>query len=191
MSSFLERVHTHFSFTTYPTSEQLRDALHDLQATKADVQPFLQAPEHYPYGRKMIYKTPWLEMLVMHWSKTIDCAPHDHGQSYGWVQLLSGQSSHTLYRVDQQGQPQAIKEKIEPTGSSLRVTNQLVHKMGTAGEEPLITLHVYAPPVSGMKVYDLPKCAVCIVADDCGAWWPEDQRQIVQEMRYSSTRIER
>ena len=35
----------------------------------------------------------------------------------------------------------------------------------------------------GMKVYDLKRCAACVVSDDCGAWWPREQRQLLQELQ--------
>ena len=55
--------------------------------------------------------------------------------------------------------------------------------MQADGEKGLVTLHLYSPPISGMKVYDLEKCAACLVSDDCGAWWPEEQRQKIKEIR--------
>lgn len=58
--------------------------------------------------------------------------------------------------------------------------------MAEAGNTGLITLHLYAPPITGMKVYDLEKCAACVVSDDCGAWWPDDLRQQVKEIKLKS-----
>ncbi|WP_236561071.1 hypothetical protein [Pontibacillus sp. HMF3514] len=47
----------------------------------------------------------------------------------------------------------------------------------------LVTLHLYAPPITGMMVYDLETCAACVVSDDCGAWWPEKLREKVKEIQ--------
>ncbi|MGM1006165.1 MAG: hypothetical protein ACQEW2_03745 [Bacillota bacterium] len=55
--------------------------------------------------------------------------------------------------------------------------------MKSAGRENLVTLHLYSPPITGMKVYNLEKCAACVVSEDCGAWWPEEQRQKVREIQ--------
>ncbi len=55
------------------------------------------------------------------------------------------------------------------------------------GNKGLLTLHLYAPPISGMKVYDLEKCAACVVSDDCGAWWPEDQKQRLKVIQLNQT----
>ncbi|KAF0825367.1 Cysteine dioxygenase Dlit [Cytobacillus firmus] len=48
--------------------------------------------------------------------------------------------------------------------------------------KPCYTASLF-PPITGMKVYDLEKCAACVVSEDCGAWWPEEQRQKVREIQ--------
>ncbi|UZJ76955.1 cysteine dioxygenase [Fictibacillus sp. KU28468] len=177
---FLTKIEKLFTPLVQPTSQELLDAIHKLQASVKDAGPFIRDPENKPYGRKLIYKSDHVEILVMHWASALDCSPHDHGQSYGWVQILSGSSNHTLYKLQPGGQPVPVKEQVENKGSLLNVGRGMIHKMGTHEKEPLITLHVYSPPISGMKVFDLEKCAACIVSEDCGAWWPDEQRQLLQ-----------
>ncbi|MDN4073212.1 cysteine dioxygenase [Fictibacillus terranigra] len=177
---FLKRIEKIFSPLVFPSSDDLLEAIQKLQAAETDAAPFVMNSENKPYGRKLIFKSDYVEILVMAWSQTLDCSPHDHGRSFGWVQVISGSSNHTLYKLQPGGLPVAVKKEIEKKGSLLHVGRGMIHKMGTYEKKPLITLHVYSPPISGMKVFDLEKCAACIVSEDCGAWWPDEQRQLLK-----------
>ncbi|MDN4523166.1 cysteine dioxygenase [Fictibacillus fluitans] len=181
--TFQERIAMLFGSLLKPSSRQLFTALKQLDARLEDVFPFLKEPDNKPYGRQMIYQNDHLEILLMQWSSSMDCSPHDHGQSYGWVQVISGSSDHSIYEIPSDSLPRERVKRKEKSGSFLNVGKGMIHKMGSAGEEPLITLHVYSPPISGMKVYDLNKCAVCIVSEDCGAWWPEEQKQMLKTLQ--------
>jgi cysteine dioxygenase len=55
--------------------------------------------------------------------------------------------------------------------------------MSSSNNTDMVTLHLYSPPITGMIVYDLQKCAACVVSDDCGAWWPEEQYQRLKEIQ--------
>lgn len=187
--TFIKRIAEHFKELNHPTSNDLLKAIKALKTTKEDIAPYLREPEHHPYGRQLIYKNDHIEILVMKWSSLLDCSPHDHGKSFGWIQILSGDTSHQLYRVSPGGWPEPAQLKKETAGSHLAVSRGMVHKMGSANTtEPLVTFHVYSPPISGMKVYDLTKCAACIVSDDCGAWWPEEQKQRLKTIRLTPNR---
>ncbi|WHY74686.1 cysteine dioxygenase [Fictibacillus enclensis] len=181
--TLLERIEMLFGSMHNPSSRQLLTAIKQLDVRLEDVTPFLKEPGNKPYGRQMFYQNDHIEILVMQWSTYLDCAPHDHGQSYGWVQIIAGSSDHWIYEISPASLPLERLNRKEKSGSYLNVGKGMIHKMGSRGEEPLITLHVYTPPISGMKVYDLNKCAVCIVSEDCGAWWPEEQKQQLKTVR--------
>jgi cysteine dioxygenase len=181
--TLLQRIKEQLGCLEAPSPYELRQALIKLNATKEDLTPFLLEAGEKPYSRKLLYKNDVVEVLVMNWSKEIDCAPHDHGQSMGWIQVVAGESNHTIYRVEEGKVPDSYMKRKEAGGTIFFAPKRIVHKMGSAEEEPLITLHVYSPPISGMKVYDVEKCAACIVSDDCGAWWPEKQRQLIKEIK--------
>ncbi|SDM68948.1 cysteine dioxygenase [Fictibacillus solisalsi] len=181
-----ERIEMLFGSMQNPSSRQLLRALKQLGARLGDVIPYLKKPGNKPYGRQIIYQNDHIEILVMQWSSYLDCAPHDHGQSYGWVQIIAGCSDHWIYEISHDSLPWEKLKRKEKSGSYLNVGKGMIHKMGSRGEESLITLHVYSPPISGMKVYDLNKCAACIVSEDCGAWWPEEQKQQLKTLRLKS-----
>ncbi|MFC0526049.1 cysteine dioxygenase family protein [Pontibacillus salicampi] len=163
-------------------SDDLKEALLALEATPEDLKPHLETAQGKPYYRTLLYQDEQVELLVMNWSQ-LECAPHDHGESYGWVQVVDGASLHTVYEVKDNKLPEELFEERQEKGNLFFAPKKGVHKMKDAGGTGLMTLHLYAPPISGMIVYDLNVCAACIVSDDCGAWWPEETRQKVKEIK--------
>lgn len=157
-----------------PTIETLRQALNQIHATYEDVAPYIESSTDKPYYRKILFQSDHVELLLMNWSG-LDCAPHDHGHSFGWIQVMNGSVRNQLFSVQPGKLPEPFFEKQHSEGTVFFAPQKSVHRM--EGQKNLLTLHLYAPPISGMKVYDLEKCAACVVSDDCGAWWPDEQRQ--------------
>ncbi|PMC39110.1 hypothetical protein CJ195_03995 [Bacillus sp. UMB0899] len=165
-----------------PTSEQLKDALLEANVQLKELQPELGTSKGKPYYRKLIYQNEHVELLVMNWSE-LECAPHDHGHSFGWIQVLDGTAKNTVYKVNGDTLPLELFTEFQEQGKAFFAPKNGVHKMSVSNDGKLVTLHLYSPPITGMKVYDLKKCAACIVSDDCGAWWPEASRQKVKEIK--------
>lgn len=182
-TGFYERVEKSFGSLVQPGPEQLSRAWDEVGATLPEVMEYAGEPGIYPYGRKKIFANNEVELIVMNWAARRDCAPHDHGSSFGWVNVLSGEVRHTLYTLDQNDVPTPYLTRTEKRGTRYFAARSMVHAMGNPSDELTVTVHIYAPPITEMKVYDLEKCAVCVVSDDCGAWWPADQRQLLRVMR--------
>ncbi|RBP94629.1 cysteine dioxygenase [Cytobacillus firmus] len=164
-----------------PSAEELRKALASLDIKLGDLLPHLQPADGKPYYRKLLYQNDEVELLLMNWSE-VECAPHDHGNSKGWIQVLNGDSENTVFEV-KEDVPVELFTEIKSKDSFFFAPKKGVHKMKSAGREHLVTLHLYSPPITGMKVYDLQRCAACVVSEDCGAWWPEELRQKVKEIQ--------
>ncbi|WP_226585250.1 cysteine dioxygenase [Halobacillus litoralis] len=164
------------------TPQSLKDTFIKLNITLEELQPYLKDPDDKPYYRQMIYEDDEVEMIVMNWAD-IDCAPHDHGHSTGWIQVMNGETKQTIYQAEGETLPLPLYTEFKEKGSLFFAPEGGIHKMGRKGEHDLVTLHLYSPPIRGMRVYDLETCAACVVSSDCGAWWPEEQRQLVQEIK--------
>ncbi|KON86074.1 hypothetical protein AF332_04090 [Sporosarcina globispora] len=177
----LDRFKNNLDSLKSPSAEELRKALASLDIKLEDLLAYLQPADGKPYYRKLLYQNDEVELLVMNWSD-IECAPHDHGNSKGWIQVLNGDSENTVFEV-KEGVPNELFTEVKSKGFFFFAPQNGVHKMKSTGRENLVTLHLYSPPITGMKVYDLQKCAACIVSEDCGAWWPEGLRQKVKEIQ--------
>jgi cysteine dioxygenase len=181
--TFYERIKKILDGLSSPSAQELRNALETLEIEYEELVPFLQTPEGQPYYRRLLYQNDQVELLVMNWSD-IECAPHDHGLSKGWIQVMEGNSMNTVYKVEDGQLPKQLFDKIHHKGAFFFAPKYGVHKMKREGADSLVTLHLYSPPIQGMKVYDLKKCAACIVSEDCGAWWPDHQRQKLKEITF-------
>ena len=162
----------------------------DLAADPDVLSPFAGDPGTYPYGRRPLYSANGVEAIVMNWAADRQCAPHDHGRSFGWIHVVSGQINHVLHTLDQDDFPVAFATRTEPTGTLMFAPRGAIHSMGNLTGGPTLTLHLYAPPIQEMRVWDLERCAMCVVSDDCGAWWPDDQRQRLREIKLERAPVE-
>jgi cysteine dioxygenase len=166
-----------------PSKAELKDALLRLGITLDDLAHLPEPLKGLPYNRKLLYKNEEVELLMMNWSQ-LECAPHDHGNSHGWIQVLSGTSLNTVYEIRGNGLPAELFHEYHHKGKFYYAPKKAIHKMMKASNNTdMVTLHLYSPPITGMIVYDFKKCAACIVSDDCGAWWPEEQYQKVKEIQ--------
>lgn len=183
--SLMKRVEGIFESLRTPSPAQLSEAINALEMSESELSPHLGTPGVFPYGRKLLYQSSEVEVLVMNWATDRECSPHDHGQSFGWVMVVSGTAVHRLFTLNQADVPVEFGVRKEETGRCFFAPRGMIHSMGNMTVDPLVTLHVYSPPITNMKVYDLLNCSVCVVSDDCGAWWPQEQRQIVRELKLS------
>ncbi|MED4533200.1 cysteine dioxygenase family protein [Metabacillus fastidiosus] len=165
-----------------PSKAELKDALLRLDITLEDLSNLPKPLEDKPYNRELLYKSEEVELLVMNWSE-LECAPHDHGNSHGWIQVITGTSCNSVYEIKENGLPAELFHEYYEKGKYFYAPKKAVHKMQASNHTNLVTLHLYSPPITGMIVYDLRKCAACVVSDDCGAWWPKEQYEKVREIR--------
>ncbi|WP_226666471.1 cysteine dioxygenase [Metabacillus litoralis] len=166
------------------SKEGLKQSLKNLNIQYRDLEDILIRSDTAgkPYYRKLLFKNDCLELLVMDWSE-LECSPHDHGQSYGWIQVIKGTAKNTVYEMKGDQFPIELLTELQEEGKLFFAPHKGIHKMAVSKDSNLVTLHLYSPPITGMKVFDLEKCAACIVSDDCGAWWPDDQTQKVKEIK--------
>jgi cysteine dioxygenase len=136
--------------------------------------------EEKPYGRKLLYRSPHLEILIMGFLPGRECPPHDHGRAEGLVFVCFGEVVHRIFRRVLCGLKLA-NETRESTGSTFAAPVNCVHSMGNASRtEPLITLHAYWPPIDNMSIFDLQSGCVHTVNDEAGAWLPVDPPSLLR-----------
>lgn len=186
-----------------PFDDALTDVLHRFGARSADrsqwvawalanpvfnldqLRNYLMAPGRNPYGRRMIFQNEHIELILMNWGEHARSLPHDHGRSEGWVRVLCGSALHARYSAEGD-QLQCVEEQRYAAGTIFHAPVGLVHHMGNATAEPLVTLHCYFPPIQRMEVFDMEASRAAVVSDDCGAWWPESDGQIVETRVFGS-----
>jgi cysteine dioxygenase len=136
-----------------------------------------------PYGRRVLHRDGIGEVVLARWSGKEACAPHDHGTSQGAVFVLEGRFRETVYRM-QGGMLEARERREVQRTDVLSVLRDEIHGMEPL--EPSVTLHVYAPPISCMRVFDRDRREALTVRDECGAWIPRDVRLVTARTCFSA-----
>ena len=129
---------------------RLSDELIELRSVFADDQ----------YARNLVCRTPYFELLVLCWRPGHLSTIHDHGGSLNAIRVHSGRLTSRLF-VPVRGQPSGTgpvemtaEEHVGPGGDPVGVDRDGIHQLANTSDEDLITIHVYAPPLTELSVYD-------------------------------------
>lgn len=189
--SLVQEGQSNFNLSDEAEAEQIRqelDRVHWEDFLPATSDPLLGDE---PYTRTLLANEPKYEIILMNWKRATPCAPHDHGDSWGWVKVISGVYKHTEYqwvnnsKTGQRDLSENIVSFFE-AGDWIFVPKDMVHTMESIGENSKdnFTLHFYFSPITGMKVFNTESREVLTVTDDCGAWVTENEKQILNMDKY-------
>lgn len=117
------------------------------------------------YCRSLLCRTPRFDMLILGWRQGQASSIHDHLGSLNCTRVIRGTLQQRLYRaVDASRQGKVAVQLIEDeriaAGGLARLDAGGIHQMGNAEAQELVTLHVYAAPLSEITVYD-PEAMEC------------------------------
>jgi len=143
-----------------PSLVDLERCLGEADLDLADVLPHT-ASDRAGYVRTQIRLTPRYEALVMCWLPG-QCSPvHDHGMSACAVKVIQGAATETVYTLGPDGLADPVTERVFRAGDVVVAADADVHSLGNLpvrGERhhwpvALVTLHVYAPQLTGSRKY--------------------------------------
>ncbi|MFK7696162.1 cysteine dioxygenase [Paenibacillus sp. HJGM_3] len=137
-----------------PTCEQLIDALMSLKAHKRLLSEEIPMPGELPYGRKVLYANEELEVILVHLPPYASTRIHDHGDSIGAALVLEGQLVNALYRLEEGGEALEQEARLAHCEELFLAERNQVHQMRNPYPERVVSLHMYAPPLRGMQVYE-------------------------------------
>ena len=157
-------------------TKDLVDFLRTIELTPSEIQALKYPDTLHPYGRKVLYNHPRLEVMVATWTRGVSCAPHDHHDSRSAIRVLQGRSHHRMFKCIEGELVEILSERKE-AGDILLCPRRQIHAMGDDdAEDVLVTLHAYAGSIDDMVVYS--DTETLIVSGDCGAWVPEVESNI-------------
>jgi hypothetical protein len=131
----------------------------------------------HPYARLVLHHDDRGEVMLATWKRGGLSAPHDHGLARGFVAILMGKFVETSYRFDG-ADLRASGKQERATGDLLEAQPGQIHDLYARDDG--LTLHVYAPRIHGMRVYDRQSRTTLRVADDCGAWVPRTPEAVLE-----------
>ncbi len=130
--------------------------LSDLQITCEDLSEHVRFAER-SYARNLVRAGPWYHLLVLCWKNGQRSPIHNHAGSSCGVRVLKGDMTETQFQFAANGHVKAIVSHEFPEGSVVGSEDKDIHQVSNlqAGDAPLVTLHVYSPPLLQMETYSL------------------------------------
>lgn len=132
----------------------LADRIGNLEVTIDDVRPFVRG-SRAGYGRTVIAGNERFQALVICWLPGQFSPIHDHGGSACTVRVIQGRATETAYRLRPDGLVEALHSQDMTAGQTTAADDDDIHALGNLAENdlPLVTLHVYSPPIADFSTY--------------------------------------
>lgn len=157
----------------------LKNVMEDYQTTDLDISKYHLDPGNKPYGRNILLNNGTIEVVFLSWPANSICDVHDHGESCGLVKVIKGNISNIIYSPDKvTGEPIHQQEEYVVDDVFIEVPKDSWHQMKNNLGVFSYTLHVYAPPVTDMQVFDKEKKQLITVDEECGAWTTDTKHHL-------------
>jgi predicted metal-dependent enzyme (double-stranded beta helix superfamily) len=92
-------------------------------------------------------------VLVLCWNPHKESPIHDHPCDGCWVRVLQGSIQECRYRSTPDGLTCYQDEVYSAPGVTHIDDTEGYHKIGNAGGQPAVTLHVYSPPFQSCRLW--------------------------------------
>lgn len=149
----LESIEQAFQHIDHTTLHELRGKIVSLGLTAELAAPWIEEPRLLPYGRKVVYQTEDVEVIVVHLPAGTETFIHDHGASIGCAYVLEGQLTNRVYRLSREGYAYEAGASVVEPGQFLYAPQGQIHQMCNTGPRRMVSFHVYAPKLSGSKSF--------------------------------------
>jgi cysteine dioxygenase len=137
-----------------PTFEEVNELLGGVSVGEDELRPYVSFKEG-TYARHRVHVVADAELLVLCWRPGQRTPIHDHAGSFGAVKVLRGVMWETLFEMDE---AEGLRYKSSREWTPGHVTGADVpdiHQLGNpeVSGQDLVTLHLYAPPLTTLNVY--------------------------------------
>ncbi len=155
--------------------ETLEELLIELDLDEKDIDPYVQFDDER-YQRNLMYEGSGFQALILCWKIGQRSPIHDHKGSSCGVRVLRGTATETVFKRGADGMLMAIRSRAMKEGDICGSQDADIHVVSNLEEygEPLVTLHIYSPPLLRMNTYSLTDAAIREFEDpvyefSCGA----------------------
>jgi cysteine dioxygenase len=153
--SFAERLERCLDEITSPDFFKIKHAVERANCDLTSVFPYITAPANsLNYGRNVLFQTDLYEVLVINLPPKEETPIHDHGESFCCVHVVSGVILNRIYKM---ASPLSVSmledEQLYAEGEFFYTPRGNIHSMYNPGHKPMISLHVYSPPLRDTKTY--------------------------------------
>jgi cysteine dioxygenase len=144
------------ALTARPDLSRLLEGLSRFEIDLDDLTEHLHfAPESY--RRNLVRSGPKYQAWLLCWKNGQRSPIHDHSGSACVVRVLRGTLTETLFEMAPNGHVKASFSRDFAEGRMLGSEDTDIHQVSNlqAEDADLVTLHVYAPPLTRMQTYSL------------------------------------
>lgn len=137
-----------------PALGEVNDWMGTVEVGADELRPHVSFKEG-TYARHRVFVNEHAELLVLCWRPGQRTPIHDHNGSFGAVRVLSGVMWETIFEMgDERGLAYKYAREWTP-GYTTGADVPDIHQLGNpdVSGEDLITLHLYAPPLTSLNVY--------------------------------------
>lgn len=134
----------------------LEQLLNDVNVAEADLSPVCRFKSER-YQRNTIRQTEWYELVALCWEAGQRTPIHDHRASSCAFKVIKGTASETRFDRTTSGLIRPVHTKDLSPGYVCAAEDSDIHQVANAQGEnaPLITLHIYSPPLRQFHRYTL------------------------------------
>ena len=138
-----------------PRLAELDEWMREVRPAREELRPYVGFKEG-TYARHRVFVNEFAELLVLCWRPGQRTPIHDHNGSYGAVRVLEGVMWETVFALGEGDRGLAYDRGREwlpglVTGADVPDIHQLGNP-DVSGQD-LITLHLYAPPLTSLNIY--------------------------------------
>ncbi|WP_164981343.1 FAD/NAD(P)-binding protein [Silvibacterium dinghuense] len=131
----------------------VRNLLLEANLPSSELAPYIEHREE-SYARRCVARNEHFELLVLTWAPTQYGVAHDHSGSLCGLKVVDGRLTETLFADGPDGRVRLTSETSHGPGDILTDPGTVVHALANASaDEPLITVHVYSPPLPEVRRY--------------------------------------
>lgn len=141
------------------TMVELAAALEEAELRYADIESYVKTSPHN-YTRATVVLREQYELLVLTWTPGQASVPHDHGGSICAMLTMRGQAVEGNYSVAADGYVDLEYEKSFSAGEITAGDDAAVHTVHNPGNELLVTVHIYSPPLRDFRRFTQRPAAV-------------------------------
>lgn len=136
--------------------EVLDDLLGRLEVTADCVRQQMLFHDEY-YQRNLLHEGPAYQALVLCWRNGQRSLIHDHKGSSCGVKIISGTATETVFDWAANGMIYPTRTRMMEEGFVCAAQDMDIHQISNlqAGNQDLVTLHIYSPGLRKMGVYSL------------------------------------
>ena len=108
----------------------------------------------FRYRRNPLFTTPALQAMLLCWRPGQESPIHDHRGSACAVKILSGVATETVFELNPTGRTSPLRQRRFHERTVAGSLDADIHRIANAEKKlPLVTLHVYSPPLTAMRLY--------------------------------------